>query len=75
MTRKECERKLAAQIQELWKTYREYNPDGKYLSVACIGDDYRDCNNQYFSDDEDKPINFHGSLTNMRRIRFEAEKV
>ena len=38
MTREKCEKKIRDLIIQIDKVYHEYNPDGKFLYIAIIGD-------------------------------------
>lgn len=73
MTRNECERKLVKQLQEVWKTYHEYNPEGKYLSISFMDGDWVNCNNAHFAEDRQKPCAFYGHFRSLRTIRFRGE--
>ena len=73
MTRNQCERKLAQKIKELWEIYQEYNPDGKYLSVAITDGNPFHCNNEYYNADRLKKITFHGSVTNLKKVVYHDE--
>lgn len=36
MTRKDCEKKIADKMAEIWGIYRKYNPRGEYLSLYML---------------------------------------
>ena len=58
MTRAECEEKIKDLFNQIIDTYREYNPDGKYL-IICMTKGHRcQTNNAYFHGgaDKDTPI-------------------
>lgn len=38
MTREQCEKRIRDLMIQIDKVYHEYNPDGKYLSIAIVGD-------------------------------------
>lgn len=53
--REQMERVIVAKIQELYKLYREYNPNGDMLSMSASRD-FICANNQYWKDDKECPI-------------------
>ena len=55
--RYECEEKLLKKMEELYKIYKEYNPDGDYLGFT-ISDHYVMCNNKYWGKDANRPVHF-----------------
>lgn len=64
MTRQECEEKILEKLEEIKEIYKEYNPDGKLLSMFYsyldISErDFINVNNAYWDggDDEKRPIN------------------
>lgn len=65
MERKECEEKIAELMQEIWDTYKQYNPVGDYLALF-IKNDHMMGNNSYFdkkSIDHEKQIEFFKDLS------------
>lgn len=55
MTREECEHKIKAIMLELVNVYREYNPEGEYLSCAFTNNTIL-FNNAYYDEDKDHKI-------------------
>ena len=58
MTKQECEERIESLLLEIGEIYKEYNPDGDYLTLCCFvkqGDYF--FNNDYPKKDKDKPIN------------------
>ena len=51
MTRKETETKILDKMQEIVEIYREYNPDGEYLTLAFRRDDEADADWIHVSND------------------------
>jgi len=59
MSREECEAKIAQQVREIWSTYLQYNPNGKYLTLSVLDGSTIMFSNEYSGDDFDKPIDYH----------------
>jgi hypothetical protein len=57
MNREECEKLITEKLLEIRKIYKEYNPNGDYLT-AHITNNHVDFNNEYWEggNDEEKPI-------------------
>lgn len=55
MNRAECEAKLAALMIEAWEVYKQYNPEGEYLTMDIINGKVS-ANNSYWAEDKEKPI-------------------
>lgn len=55
MTRKECEDKMLCLLKEIVNTYRQYNPNGDYLSLGFVKGTVS-INNDYTEDDKEHPI-------------------
>lgn len=36
MTKEQVEKSMAAQLRKIWKTYKDYVPDGKYLNLTIV---------------------------------------
>ena len=49
MTREVCEELIVAKIKEIAEIYREYNPDGTYLTMS-IFDGRITVNNSYYDE-------------------------
>ena len=39
MDRETCEKLVIDMLNDIWNTYKQYNPDGKYLTAYAIEDD------------------------------------
>lgn len=67
MTRDKCEKLITEKIKEIYEIYKQYNPEGKYLT-ACITDGHIFVNNKCWKtedevgDDYDTPIDVFSSL-------------
>lgn len=59
MSREECEAKIAQQVSEIWSTYLQYNPNGRYLTIAVLDGSTIMFSNEYTGVDADKPIEYH----------------
>lgn len=65
MDRRECEKLIYKKLEEIREIYRQYNPDGIYISMQ-INDDavddgeYIQFNNRYWKggEDENKPLDY-----------------
>lgn len=63
MDRRECEKLIYKKLEEIREIYRQYNPDGTYISIQ-INDDavddgeYIQFNNRHWKggEDENKPL-------------------
>ena len=49
ITRKECENAIETKLLEIWDVYKEYNPDGDFLSLA-ISNVTLSFNNKYWEE-------------------------
>ena len=63
MTREFCEDLILEKLKEIWTIYKQYNPNGKYLTLNVLVDEdgeYFAFNNSCYRDggDENIPINF-----------------
>lgn len=58
MKREECEKQIRDLMIQIRDVYKEYNPDGTYLSLAIVGDTLI-ANNKFYGDDADHPINIY----------------
>ena len=58
MKRKECEKQIIDLMIQIRDIYREYNADGKYLSLAIMGDTLM-ANNMKYEDDADHPLDIY----------------
>lgn len=56
MKREKCEKQIRDLMIQIRDVYRQYNADGKYLSM-CIMDDFVNMNNSFYADDADHPLN------------------
>lgn len=56
--RKECEKQIRDLMIQIRDVYKEYNPDGEYLSFAIMGDTLM-ANNMHFTDDADHPLDIY----------------
>ena len=62
-------RKIARLMLEIWAAYREYNPEGKRLSMSLIFDEKKNrigldawlcgANNTYWDEDKGAPIDMY----------------
>lgn len=61
MEREECQKQIRDLMIQIRDVYKEYNPDGKYLSMFINGDDLEDLmvNNTYWNDDADRPLDMY----------------
>lgn len=60
MLREEVEYSIKMRISRLWKFYKKYNPDGKYLNISIHENDGKTiafANNSYWDEDAEKPVN------------------
>lgn len=55
-SRKDIEIALVKKMMEIQELYKQYNPEGNYLSCY-ITQDYISCNNSYFDEDAEHPVN------------------
>ena len=55
MKREECEKQIKDLMIKIRNVYKEYNPDGEYLSLAIMGDTLMAYNMAY-ADDADHPV-------------------
>ena len=71
MTRAECEERIKVLFNQIIDTYREYNPDGKYITVCMTKGKRCSMNNAYFPGgaDEDIPIDTFWEHKKPRRSR------
>ena len=37
MTREECEKALLAKLKEMWDIYKQYDPEGDYITATRVG--------------------------------------
>lgn len=58
MKRKECEKQIRDLMVQIHDVYRKYNADGKYLSLAIMGDTLM-ANNMEYTDDADHPLDIY----------------
>ena len=58
MKRKECEKQIRDLMIQIYDVYREYNADGKYLSLAIMGDTLM-ADNMGYTDDADHPLDIY----------------
>lgn len=59
MTRKECEQKILNKIKEIREIYKEYNPDGDYLTISINPQTgYIAFNNAYYDTDAEYTLNY-----------------
>ena len=60
MKRKECEEQIRDLMIQIRNVYKEYNPDGEYLSLAIMGDTLM-ANNMCFTEsiDADHPVDIY----------------
>lgn len=55
MTREECERAIAEEVEKIWDIYKQYNPNADTLSLH-ITKAIILVNNEYWQDDINKPL-------------------
>ena len=55
MSRKQCEDEIERLCGKIRQVYRQYNPEGWYLSVCIIGHDL-EVHNQYWKADKAYPL-------------------
>lgn len=55
MTKAECELLILHKTEEIFKIYREYNPDGNYLTMYVLNG-HVSCSNNYQEADSEHPI-------------------
>ena len=68
MTREECERKIFEKMLEIVDIYKEYNPEGEYLTLCMLNDDLF-ANNRYYDDssvDYRRRIDFFKEISEVR---------
>lgn len=58
MKRKECEKQIIDLMIQIRDVYRKYNADGKYLSLAIMGDTLM-ADNMRYTDDADHPLDIY----------------
>lgn len=58
MKRRECQKQIRDLMIQIRDVYREYNADGKYLSLAIMGDTLM-ANNMKHTDDADHPLDIY----------------
>lgn len=58
MKRKECEKQIRDLMVQIHDVYRKYNADGKYLSLAIMGDTLM-ANNRNYSEDANHPLDIY----------------
>ena len=56
MNRTECEAKILEKLEEIVEIYKQYNPNGTYLTGALV-DNCISFWNRYYDEDKDTPIN------------------
>lgn len=61
MNRTECEAKIMEKLEEINEIYKQYNPNGTYLTGAVV-DNCISFWNRYYNEDKDTPINIWKSL-------------
>lgn len=61
MNRQECESKILEKLKDIIEIYQEYNPGGKYLSMAYMATEVSKavmfCN-RYYDEDSERPVDF-----------------
>ena len=58
MTKEVVEMKMVDKVKELIEIYKEYNPNGDYLSIGIfIKSGHININNTYWDEDVDAPVN------------------
>ena len=55
MTKQECENLILEKLKEIDKIHKEYNPNGKHLSMYIIDDSFV-VNNVYWDNDSKYPV-------------------
>ena len=58
ITRIECQKQIIDLMIQIRDVYREYNADGKYLSLAIMGDTLM-ANNMKHTDDANHPLDIY----------------
>lgn len=58
MKKEECQKRIIDLMIQIHDVYREYNADGKYLSIAIMGDTLM-ANNMIYKDDADHPLDIY----------------
>ena len=58
MTRIECQKQIIDLMIQIRDVYKEYNADGKYLSLAIMGDTLM-ANNLKYTDDANHPLDIY----------------
>ena len=58
MKRKECQKQIIDLMIQIHDVYRKYNADGKYLSIAIMGDTLM-ANNMIYADDANHPLDIY----------------
>ena len=58
MKRNECQKQIIDLMIQIRDVYREYNADGKYLSLAIMGDTLM-ANNLKYTDDANHPLDIY----------------
>ena len=58
MERKECEKQIIDLMIQIHDVYRKYKADGKYLSIAIMGDTVM-ADNMHYTEDADRPIDIY----------------
>ena len=58
MERKECEKQIRDLMVQIHDVYRKYKADGKYLSIAIMGDTVM-ADNMHYTEDADRPIDIY----------------
>lgn len=67
LTRQETEDSIHELMQRIYEVYKQYNPNGSYLSLT-INHKYMSMNNVYYGNDIDHPIN--ASWVGEERLRL-----
>lgn len=57
MKRKECEKQIIDLMIQIRNVYKEYNPDGEYLSLAILDNTLMAYN--MYTDDADHPLDIY----------------
>lgn len=58
MKKEECQKQIIDLMIQIHDVYREYNADGKYLSIAIMGDTLM-ANNMIYKDDVNHPLDIY----------------
>ena len=58
MKREECEKQIIDLMTQIRDVYKEYNPDGEYLSLAVMDNNLM-ANNMCYTDDADHPLDIY----------------